>query len=106
MMKLPEKRISFRNYYQVKEGKIILGKAKYSCDTLMIISIILRFLSLFAIIYGLLSCLQLGNYKGVILSVFGVLTLIWGYMYKQIILEVVQDRKEKLTGLRKIFYKL
>ena len=105
-MKIPEKRISLRNYYRVEQGKIILGKSRYSCDMLMGISIILRFLSLFAIIYGLMSGFQIGNYKGIILSILGVLTLAWGYLYKKIVLEAAEDQKKNITGLRKIIYRL
>lgn len=105
-MRMPERKISFRKYYRVKEGKIILGKSSYSCDALMAVSIILRLLSLFAVVFGVLSCLRLGNYSGIVLSVFGALILLWGYLYKSIVLEAAAEQNLSLTGIRRIIYRL
>lgn len=105
-MKLPESKINFKSYYRIEGDKIILGKKKYSCDQLMTLSLILRFLSLFAVIFGVMSWMQLGNYTGIILSVFGTLTLIWGYVYRKIVLEAAEECGRKITGIRRILYKL
>lgn len=106
MMQLPKNNINLKNYYRIEKDKIILGKKKYSCDSLMVISMILRFLSLFAIIFGILSCLQLGSYQGIILSLMGVMTLALGCIYKKIALETMEIQKRKITGIRKVLYKI
>ena len=105
-MQLPKNKINFRGYYRVEGDRISLGMKKYTCDGLMTLTFILRFLSVFAVIFGVMSWMQLDSYTGIILSIFGVLTLVWGYVYRKIALEAAEECGQKIVGLRRVLYRL